>query len=104
MEVRVQYLAALREMTGRSGETIVLNRGSTVRDLLAALVGRYGKAVAEYLLTEGGELRPGFVVLIDGKAASADEVLKPGCVIQLLPPIGGGYRVQGAYRNVRLHA
>lgn len=90
MEIRIQYLAALREIAGKSEELIDLSAGARVRDLLVAIVERYGKAASDYLLTADGGLRPGFIVLVNGKATDLDRELEPGSVVQILPPVGGG--------------
>ena len=98
MEVKVQYFGALREIAGRSEETIKLSAGATVRDLVALIINKYGRAAADYLLTaDSGDLRTGFIILVDGRATDVDAVLKPGCTVQVLPPVGGGRRAQGLH-------
>lgn len=89
MRVKVQYLAALRELAGRSEESFAIEEKSTVRDLLLTIAKRHD-AVSEYAFQERGVLRPGFIVLVNGRAAKLDDELQPDSLVQILPPVGGG--------------
>ena len=78
-DVRARYFAAASEAAGRGGET--LPGASTVGDLRAVLVERYGDAMARVLASGS--------FLVDG-VVSRDEGRRLGARVDVLPPFAGG--------------
>ena len=85
---RVFIPAALRELAG--GQNFVELQGRTVRQLIAALDGRFPGIAAR--LTLNDQLAPGLMVSIDGAMASRGlyATLEPDSEVHFLPAIGGG--------------
>ncbi|HAZ30532.1 TPA: hypothetical protein DCY65_03055 [Candidatus Acetothermia bacterium] len=84
-EVKLMYFAPMRDKTGREGDTIELNDGSRLRDLLRLVMGRYG--IDEQLLAS-------CLITINGKGASQlsgpETELRAGDRICFMPPLAGG--------------
>ncbi len=77
--VTVRLFAALRELAGSSS---VQAEGSTVGEVVDALVGRHGERF--------GQIARSGSVIVNGDRASADRVLAGGEDVALLPPVSGG--------------
>ena len=85
VQVRIVYLARLRDALGTAGETLSVARdGATVAHLLERLRARGGAF--------GHELAPGrtFRVAVNHAMASADTALRDGDEVAVLPPVTGG--------------
>ncbi len=83
MKVKIRYLAAVADYTGKSEEEIEISDGATLEDLLNLLRERYPKIVEM-------EKRFPLLVLRNGLNASPDTRLEDGDRIALLPPVSGG--------------
>jgi len=94
MEITVRYFTLLRNITGRRDEEIAAKDDSTVEDILKSLSKKYGKEVADYVLS--GRDRSGLRLLffLDGKNVDTFDGLKTklhaGSVLALMPPVAGG--------------
>jgi len=81
MNVNVEYTAQLRLRTGTSSESIELNDGARVEDLIAAVGGRHD--IQDFL--------PGSLLcFVGGSQAEADQSLSDGDQVTLVTPISGG--------------
>lgn len=81
MRVHVLFFGLLKELAGRSEETLELPADATV----AALLARYGESeprLRNYL--------PSIAVSINAEYASRDAALHDGDEVGLLPPVSGG--------------
>lgn len=81
MQVRVLLFGTLKELLGQSSETLSLEEGATLADVLA----HYGKAqprLKQYL--------PSIAMAINSEYAAAEERLAEGDEVALLPPVSGG--------------
>jgi molybdopterin synthase catalytic subunit len=81
MRVHILFFGLLKELAGRTEETLELPANATVADLLA----RYAES--------GARLRnylPSIAVSINAEYASRDALLHDGDEIGLLPPVSGG--------------
>lgn len=65
MHVRIVYLGRIRTVTGSREEVAEVVPGSTVGTMLEELAARHGDEFRK-LVFDGGELAPGFNVLVDG--------------------------------------
>ena len=81
MEVQIRYFAAAREAVGHESETVVIDDGSTVAALLAALCEQHPD-----LRGPAASMR----VALDERFAAEDDRLHEGAVVALIPPVGGG--------------
>ena len=84
MQVRVSSFGVLKDWLGAAAATIELPEGATVRELLARLSER--RAVAS--------LR-GIAVSVNAEYATADQPLREGDEVGLLPPVSGGSGAHG---------
>jgi molybdopterin converting factor subunit 1 len=83
MKIQVRYFAVLRERLRSEGEVLELPDGATVGDALDALAGRH----------EGfGGLRGRCQTAVNQTMVRADEVLRDGDELALIPPVAGGGR------------
>ncbi len=78
-EVHVRYFAQLKDLTGKTDETIV-SHSVTMGDLYRHLQGTYAFKLDE------SELR----VAINGRFGSMQQTLEPGDEIVFIPPVSGG--------------
>jgi molybdopterin synthase catalytic subunit len=90
MRVRVLYFAVFRERIGTDGETIELDGGARVPELVAALEARHDVVRA---------LRGRYRVALNQAMVAGDEALADGDEVALIPPVAGG-----AARHVLLSA
>jgi molybdopterin synthase catalytic subunit len=78
--ISVRLFAGLRERAGTDRLEVELPEGAKVADVLAAMAG-----------TPVGALRPReCVVAVNREYADADEPVKPGDEVALVPPVSGG--------------
>ncbi len=79
--IELRYFAAARAALGRSGETLSLPDGATVRDVVGRLAAT--APAAEPVLAR-------CAVLLDGRRAEPGDVVPDGARLDLLPPFAGG--------------
>jgi molybdopterin converting factor subunit 1 len=97
MRIAVLYFGVLREMVGGSAETVELNDGATVGELIGILRGRTSNPA------RGSEANPAadeglwrsLAVAVNREYASLVAVLRDGDEVALLPPVSGGCCAQG---------
>ncbi|MEM3506046.1 MAG: ubiquitin-like small modifier protein 1 [Candidatus Bathyarchaeia archaeon] len=91
-EVIVKLYTSLREIAGEK-ETKV--NAETIKEVLKILSEKYGNEFKNHLLDENGNLKPFFHIMVNGrKMGLLDGVetrLKDGDVLDIFPPVGGGY-------------
>jgi len=95
MKVKVQYLGPIRAALNKKDEEIEVSLKATVYELLRKLSNTYGNVFeVEVFEEDGGNLRDGLVVTVNGMAiGQLDGVktrLKLGDVVTLLPLFAGG--------------
>lgn len=81
MTICVFFFGLLKDLVGRSGETVELPEGSRVRDVIF-----YYARVAPRLEAMAGSL----AVSVNQEYSGADRVLHEGDEVGLLPPVSGG--------------
>lgn len=85
VKVRLRYLVSVRDTTGLSDEEAAFPAGSTLGNLAAWLMERYGLAVPG----------PHVMAILNGRGwgqhpLRMDTPLKDGDAVSLFPPIAGG--------------
>jgi len=93
VKLRVKFLASLYELTGMLKTEVEVPDGLTVRRLIDLLTEKYAK-LREELLDEGGNLKPMYNILINGRAiewlSGLDTRLRDGDEVVFIPPAAGG--------------
>ena len=94
MKVKVRAFATLSNLLGGGFLEVELPEGSTVGDLLAELVRRFGKPFREAVMEEDGRLSKYVKVFVNGRdidfLSGLDTALRDGDEVALIPPAGGG--------------
>ena len=89
MELEVTFFGQFREIAGNRKESIELEDGSTLADLISRLVEMHGNALREKI-----DRAQGLRILINGRDSDLldgmETRLKPGDAIVFLPPVAGG--------------
>jgi molybdopterin synthase subunit MoaD len=93
VKLRVKFLASLYELTGMLKTEVEVPDGLTVRGLIDVLTEKYAR-LKEELLDEGGNLKPMYNILVNGRAiewlGGLDTLLKDGDEVVFIPPAAGG--------------
>jgi len=93
VKLRVKFLASLYELTGMLKTEVEVPDGLTVRGLIDVLTEKYAR-LREELLDEGGNLKPMYNILVNGRAiewlGGLDTLLKDGDEVVFIPPAAGG--------------
>jgi len=89
VKLRVRFLASLYELAGVLKTEVEVPDGLTVRGLIDVLTEKYAK-LREELLDEGGNLKPMYNILVNGRAVEwlggLDTLLKDGDEVVFIPP------------------
>ena len=81
MRVRVLYFGVLKDVAGHGRAEMELKEGASVADLLALQRGQ---------TTAAGSVWDSIAVAVNQEYARAEDVLKDGDEVALLPPVSGG--------------
>ncbi len=95
IRVTVKYFAYLRGLVrDKREETVNLEDGARLIDLLNILIKKYGKKFQENIIKKNEKevsLSDNIIVLISGKSVNdLNTLLKDGDIIALMPFLGGG--------------
>ena len=94
IQVKVNFFATVRMYANVKGVSLQLPEGSTTRDMIGALLGRFGSAFDDYMVDDDGNLHHHVVVLRNGRGidilGGLDTKMSDDDSIALLPAIGGG--------------
>lgn len=94
MEITVRYFTVLRKLTEKKQERLNIKEDSTLEDMLALLIKRYGEHFERYV--SSGRVKKGIqmVFLLNGQDVAQYDGLKTtlhnGDTVTLMPPIAGG--------------
>jgi MoaE-MoaD fusion protein len=100
MKIGVLFFGVLKDVVGRSGETVDLPEGARVREVLF----HYAREAPRF-----EALVPSLAISVNHEYSEADRVLREGDEVGLLPPVSGGSaqggevpgEVRGEVRMVR---
>lgn len=81
MHVRVLFFGMLKDLVGKSEDSIDLHDGASVRDMLAGYESRFPRFK---------ESLGSLAVAVNQQYAGPDTILKPSDEVALLPPVSGG--------------
>jgi MoaD family protein len=102
--VKVRYFGKLRELLDVKNEEYVVEKGTTLTDLLVTYIPKRHSKVSKtwfetIFRTIKGEIAQNksgipvlgnYLVLVNGKSAELKEKLKEGDEVAIMPPFGGG--------------
>lgn len=81
MQIRVLFFGVLKDLLGRTDETLDLPEGARVQDVLA----HYARHASRF-----EALAPALAVSVNQEYSRAETVLRAGDEVALLPPVSGG--------------
>ena len=93
-KIQLRYLAPTCDIAGTYRETISVDEGSTMMDVIAALCQRYGSPIRELFYDSSGTFRPMFIIVRNAKPMQLEEMTEPlsdGDTCVFVPPIAGGW-------------
>lgn len=92
MRVTVRFAGHFRSLTPKPVLTLDLADGATVEEALLAVDHQLEGRLHALVYAAGGELQihPDVLLLVDTRPATPDEVLAPGSVLAIVPPMAGG--------------
>jgi molybdopterin synthase sulfur carrier subunit len=96
IKVKVHTILDIKKIIGKGEIEIPVLKGSSVRELVAGLVGTWGEALRSYLLESDNPvtIHPHLRLMVNGRdiafLGGMDTVLEDGDEILILPPVSGG--------------
>ena len=81
MLIRVLFFGLLKDLVGRSTETVELPEGARLQELLAYYAGQFPRL---------GEMQPALALSVNQEYSRGDRLLSAGDEVALLPPVSGG--------------
>ncbi len=87
-QVTVKYLMAFSQVTGKKSETLAIEDGLTVENLLQQLYSRYGRKLKKLVETDLDNRSVIFVV--NGEEKDLSTSLNEGDEVLISYPVGGG--------------
>ncbi len=92
MKIGVLFFGVLKDLVGRSGETVDMPEGTRVREVLF----HYAREAPQF-----EAMVPSLAIAVNQEYSGADRVLREGDEVGLLPPVSGGSAEGGEVRIVR---
>ncbi len=90
MQIRVLFFGVLKDLVGRSSETLELPEGARLQTVLS----HYARQAARF-----EAMLPSLALSVNQEYSSPDQTLRGGDEVGLLPPVSGGAEGQGADRR-----
>lgn len=73
IQVKVEFIGLLREITGENQLTLDMEEGATLKDVIGRLAGKYGKDLENRIL-EANHISDDALVIFNGKSIRAADV------------------------------
>jgi sulfur-carrier protein len=95
-KIKLHTILDIKKIIGKGEIEIPVLKGSSVRELVAGLVGTWGEALRSYLLESDNpvKIHPHIRLMVNGRdiafLGGIDTVLEDGDEILILPPVSGG--------------
>jgi MoaE-MoaD fusion protein len=93
MDVQVLFFGVLKDLVGRTAETLAVPEDARVADVLR----HYEKAIPKF-----GNLLPSLAISVNQQYAGPEVTLQSNDEVGLLPPVSGGAQTTAASTNVSL--
>jgi MoaD family protein len=87
-KITVKYLMAFSQVTGKQSERLIVDEGSTVKDLLSMLYIRYGRKFRK--LVEQDLENRSVLFVVNGVSSTESTSLFEGDEVLISFPVGGG--------------
>jgi molybdopterin synthase catalytic subunit len=91
MQIRVLFFGVLKDLVGRSSETLELPEGARLQTVLS----HYARQAPRF-----EAILPSLALSVNQEYSSPDQALRGGDEVGLLPPVSGGAEGQGANSSV----
>ncbi len=92
MRIKISYLSILRDVTNNKEEELDVPENSTVEDLIAILMQKYGEKLKPFL-DPNSEMGQGIILTLNGELLSSSDfkrTIAPDSELLVgLPPFGG---------------
>ncbi len=92
MNIKLKFTAQIKDILGRNSDTIEVENGIKLKDLISKLVTRYGKVFESILFDDNGLYRHSNLIIVNQSQVNYDEnvTLSDGVEVTLMSPISGG--------------
>ncbi len=90
MQVTLHYFAQLKRAAGAAEESVTLENGATLRDLVRRLAERHDEGFRQMVLDMVGEPQRALLYAIGDKQADLSQPLADADVVTILAPMAGG--------------
>lgn len=92
MEIKLKFTAQIKDIVGTNADTISVEEGTKLQDVLSALVDKYGNDFKSILFDENGLYRHSNLIVVNQSQVNYDDnvTLTDGVEITLMSPISGG--------------
>ena len=96
IKVKIHTILDIKKIIGKGQIEIPVPKGSSVREVVAGLVGTWGEALRSYLLESENPvtIHSHIRLMVNGRdiafLGGIDTVLEDGDEILILPPVSGG--------------
>lgn len=92
MEIKLKFTAQIKDVVGSNADTISVEEGTKLQDVLSALVDKYGNDFKSILFDENSLYRHSNLIVVNQSQVNYDDnvTLTDGVEITLMSPISGG--------------
>ncbi|MDO5977413.1 MoaD/ThiS family protein [Flavivirga spongiicola] len=92
MNIKLRFTAQIKDVVGNGADTIVVNDGAKLQDLLKKIAGKYGEKFESILFDENNGYRHSNLIVINQSQISYEDnvTLTEGDEVTLMSPISGG--------------
>jgi molybdopterin converting factor small subunit len=92
MKVTVEYAAQVKQAAGVGTETVELDDGCSVQELVSRVAELHGDPLRRVILDADGKLHPSILLFVGDDQVRADSPVKlhESDVVTLLSPVSGG--------------
>lgn len=92
MEIKLKFTAQIKDIVGTNADTISVEEGTKLQDVLSALVDKYGNDFKSILFDENSLYRHSNLIVVNQSQVNYDDnvTLTDGVEITLMSPISGG--------------
>ncbi len=92
MKVKVTYLSIIKDAIGVDEETLEMKEGSTIGELLSALLAKHGDCMKQFM-DPSSEMGQSIMVMMNGELLSSSDmgrtITVDAEILVGLPPFGG---------------
>lgn len=92
MNIKLKFTAQIKDVVGSNSDTITIEGGNKLQDLLSALVNKYGIDFKSILFDDNGLYRHSNLIVVNQSQVNYDDniTLTDGVEVTLMSPISGG--------------